>query len=132
MALANSARSGSINLLNTSNNAHAAMENSSTTIDYSHNQLKRTFNVQLQIKEMYFIFKDVETANKKIRLLTNKLYFDYRNQSTVRKIMRGFIDNLDLNMVSDEVIYKSLEKEFLQSIGKIIIKKKLNNAYKVH
>ena len=39
MALANSARSGSINLLNTSNNAHAAMENSSTTIDYSHNQL---------------------------------------------------------------------------------------------
>lgn len=115
MALANSARSGSINLLNTSNNAHAAMENSSTTIDYSHNQLKRTFNVQLQIKEMYFIFKDVETANKKIRLLTNKLYFDYRNQSTVRKIMRGFIDNLDLNMVSDEVIYKSLEKEFLQS-----------------
>lgn len=113
-ALANSARSGSINLINTSENAKRALENNRTTIDYSHSQLKKTFNVQLQIKEMYFIFKDVETANKKIRALTNKLYFDYRNQSTVRKIVRGFMDNLDLNMVKDETIYKSLEKQFIQ------------------
>lgn len=114
-ALATTAHANSANLFTTSNNARIAMENSHNTIDYSHGQLKRTFNVQLQIKEMYFIFKDVETANKKIRMLNNKLYFDYKNQAMVRKIVRGFVDNLDLQMVSDEIIYKALEKEFLQA-----------------
>lgn len=114
-ALAASASANSANLIGTSNNARNAMENSRNTINYSNEQLKKTFNVQLQIKEMYFIFKDVETANKKIRMLNNKLYFDYKNQAMVRKIVRAFVDNLELNLVSDERIYKALEKEFLQA-----------------
>lgn len=113
-AIANSAYSGNLTLIQTANNARAALEDNRNIIDYSDNQLKKTYNVQLQLKEMYYIFKDVETANKRIRMLTNKLYFDYRNQATVRKIVRGFMDNLDLNMVKDETIRKSLEKEFLQ------------------
>lgn len=114
-ALAASASANSANLINTSNNARNAMDNSRNTINYSNEQLKKTFNVQLQIKEMYFIFKDVETANKKIRMLNNKLYFDYKNQAMVRKIVRAFVDNLDLKLISDERIYKALEKEFLQA-----------------
>lgn len=114
-AIGNSAYTGNLSLIETANYARAAMEDNRNTIDYSHNQLKKTYNVQLQIKEMYYIFKDVETANKRIRMLTNKLYFDYRNQATVRKIVRGFMDNLDLNMVKDSTIRKSLEKEFLQA-----------------
>ncbi len=114
-ALSTSASSNSANLIATSNNARNAMENSHNTIDYSHEQLKRTFNIQMQIREMYFIFKDVETANKKIRLLNNKLYFDYKNQAMIRKIVRGFMDNLDLDMVNYEIIYKAVEKEYLQA-----------------
>lgn len=113
--IATSARNGSLTLNATCVNTNTTLHNSINTIEYSHNQLKRTFNVQLQIKEMYFIFKDVETANKRIRFLTNKLYFDYKNQATLRKIVRGFFDNLDLNMVSDRVIHKSIEREFLQA-----------------
>lgn len=113
-ALSYSANAGRIALINTAENANNALNNSNNVLNYSHSQLKNTFNIQLQIREMYFIFKDVETANKKIRSLTNKLYFDYKNQATIRKIVRGFMDNIDLNMVSDNTIYKSIEKEYLQ------------------
>lgn len=114
-ALFNSANSANVSLLNTCNNLNTSMNSNFNSLNYSQSQLQRTFNVQLQLKEMYFIFKDVETANKKIRALTNQLYFDYKNQSTVRKIVRGFMDNIDLDMVSDRIIYKAIEREYLQA-----------------
>lgn len=114
-ALGTSSANANAQLVNNVNKINSTLSNNKNVVEYSHSQLSKTFSTQLQIREMFFIFKDIEGANKTIRALTNDLYFNYKNQATIRKIVRGFIDNLDLNMVSDETIYKMLEKEYLQS-----------------
>ncbi len=92
-----------------------SMENNSNVLVYSNNMIRQTYDAQLQIKELFFIFKDIETANKKIRALNNKLFYEFKNQSKVRKIVTGFLDNLNLDLVDNERIYKAIEKEHLQT-----------------
>lgn len=68
---------------------------------------------QQEIDVLYTRFKQMELANKKIRECNNKKYYEFSNYRTVRKQMQAIMDNLDLNMVSDRIIYKSVEKEHL-------------------
>lgn len=71
--------------------------------------------LQGEIDKMYVRFKQMELANKKIRECNNKKYYDFANYRTVRKLVQGMMDNLDVNMVSDAVIYKSVEAQHLKT-----------------
>lgn len=82
-------------------------------INGSVNRALDAYELQGQIDKLYVDFKNMELANKKIRTLNNKKYYDFNNYRTVRKIVKGMMDNLDLNMVSEPVVYKAIEKQHL-------------------
>lgn len=71
--------------------------------------------IQMEIEELYPLLKNMEEANKKIRELKNKAYYEFAPYRTVRKIMQGCMDNLDLSIVNDDLIYKAVEKSHLQT-----------------
>lgn len=91
------------------------LESANGTINKSIDQALSSYELQGQIDRLYTRFKSVELANKKIRTLNNKKYYDFNNYRTVRKIVTGLMDNLDLSLVSDGVIYKSIERQHLQT-----------------
>ena len=91
------------------------LENVANTINRSNQRAFEAYELQGEIDQLYTRYKAVEFANKRIRALNNKKYYDFNNYRTVRKIVRGMMDNLDLSMVSDKIIYKSVEKQHLKS-----------------
>lgn len=80
----------------------------------SHNKVIASYELQGEIQKMYVRFKNIELANKKIRSCNNRKYYDFANYRTVRKIVQGIMDNLDVNMISEGTIAKSVEKQHLQ------------------
>jgi hypothetical protein len=81
----------------------------------SHQRVIDAIALQGEIEKLYMRFKNVELANKKIREANNKKYYDFSNYRTVRKIVQGIMDNLDVNMVSDQTITKAVEVQHLQT-----------------
>lgn len=88
---------------------------SNNRINHSHENIIHAYEVQAEIDKLYIRFKNMELANKKIRACNNKKYYDFANYTTIRKIVQGMLDNLNLNMISDAVIYKAVEKKHLQT-----------------
>lgn len=89
------------------------LDNATGVINNSIMRAVSAYELQGQIDQLYTRYKCVELANKKIRVLNNKKYYDFNNYRIVRKIVKGMMDNLDLNMVSEAVIYKSIERQHL-------------------
>lgn len=89
------------------------LDNANGSINNSINRALSAYELQGQIDQLYTRYKAVELANKNIRALNNKKYYDFNNYRTIRKIVQGMMDNLDLNMVSDAIIYKSVERQHL-------------------
>lgn len=114
-AICNSAQTATNSLVRSQNSAKRSLEDSTNVIEYSDKTLQAITAEQEHIGVLFRGFKNIETANKKIRELNNKIYFEFANFRMVRKIVRAFIDNTSLDMVSNELIYKSVEKEHLQS-----------------
>lgn len=81
----------------------------------SHHRIIDSISVQAEIDRLYEMDKRIELANKKIRALGNRKYYDFANYRTIRKIVQGIMDNLDLNMVSESAIYKAVEVQHLQT-----------------
>lgn len=101
------------NLSEYNQHIRSSLDHAAQVIDNSVNRSLSAYELQGQIDRLYSRYKCVELANKKIRALNNKKYYDFNNYRTVRKIVQGMMDNLDLNAVSDEVIYKSIERQHL-------------------
>lgn len=93
----------------------STLDNCNGTMTSSHQRVIDAIEVQGEIERMYVRFKQMELANKKIRAANNKKYYDFANYRTVRKIVQGIMDNLDVNMVSDKTITKSVEVQHLQT-----------------
>lgn len=91
------------------------LDNANGSINSSINRALDAYELQGEIDKLYARYKNVELANKKIRALNNKKYYDFNNFRTVRKIVQGMMDNLDINMVSDAIIYKSIERQHLKT-----------------
>ena len=91
------------------------LDNCNGTMTSSHQRVIDAIEVQGEIERMYIRFKQMELANKKIRAANNKKYYDFANYRTVRKIVQGIMDNLDINLVSDKTITKSVEVQHLQT-----------------
>lgn len=113
--ICDSARSASGRLTLSLNAANGALENSKNIIQYADQTLHTISDEQDHIGVLYRGFKNIETANKRIRELNNKIYFEFANFRVVRKLVRAFVDNISLDIVTPELIYKSVEKEHLQS-----------------
>jgi hypothetical protein len=98
-------------------NAHmqSMLQNSDTMMQSSHQRIVDAYALQGEIERLYVRFKNIELANKKIRAANNKKYYDFANYRTVRKIVQGIMDNLDVTMVSDQTITKSVEVQHLQT-----------------
>ncbi len=109
----NSVNQAERNLANYNQHIRTSLDNATGVINNSINRALEAYELQGQIDVLYTRYKCVELANKKIRTLNNKKYYDFNNYRTVRKIVQGMMDNLDLNMVSDAIIYKSIEKQHL-------------------
>lgn len=97
------------------NKVDNTLSNGVNKINRSHENIIRAHEVQNEINKMYVRFKNMELANKKIRECNNKKYYDFANYETVRKIVQGMLDNLNVNMISDDIIYKAIEKEHLKT-----------------
>lgn len=91
------------------------LDNCNGTMNSSHQRVVDAIVLQGEIEVLYTRFKHVELANKKIRECNNKKYYDFANYRTVRKIVQGIIDNLDVQMVCDKTITKSVEVQHLQT-----------------
>lgn len=104
------------NVLEECNN-HICSTMDASTAKFEDSRRKGLAAIELQgeIDKMYVRFKQMELANKKIRECNNKKYYDFANYRTVRKLVQGMMDNLDVNMVSDAVIYKSVEAQHLKT-----------------
>jgi hypothetical protein len=102
-------------LLNYNDKIRNSLDTAATTLNESINKALDAFEVQGEIDHIYSQYKRIELANKRIRALNNKKYYEFNNYRTVRKLVQGIMDNLNLNMVSDEVIYKSIEKQHLKT-----------------
>lgn len=101
------------NLADYNQHIRDTLDNANNSINRSINRTVEAYEIQGQIDQLYTRYKSVELANKNIRALNNKKYYDFNNFRTIRKIVQGMMDNLDLNMVSDAVIYKSVERQHL-------------------
>lgn len=91
------------------------LENSNSQLDDSNRKLLAAVETQAEIERLYVRFKAMELANKRIRDCNNRKFYDFANYTKVRKIVQGLMDNLDVNMASDRVIYKSIERQHLQT-----------------
>lgn len=91
------------------------LDNCNGTMNSSHQRVVDAIVLQGEIEVLYTRFKHVELANKKIRECNNKKYYDFANYRTVRKIVQGIMDNLDVQMVCDKTITKSVEVQHLQT-----------------
>lgn len=91
------------------------LSESNNRIRSSHENIIRAHELQLEIDKLYVRFKNMELANKKIRECNNKKYYDFADYTTIRKIVQGMLDNLNVHMISDAIIYKSIEKEHLKT-----------------
>lgn len=111
----NSVNQAERNLADYNQHIRDTLDNANGTINSSINRAIDAYELQGEIDKLYVRYKNVELANKKIRALNNKKYYDFNNFRTVRKIVQGMMDNLDLNMVSDTIIYKSIEKQHLKT-----------------
>lgn len=109
----NSVNQAEYELSNYNQHIRDTLDNANSSINHSINQTLSAYELQGQIDCLYTKYKAVELANKNIRALNNKKYYDFNNYRTIRKIVQGMMDNLDLNMVNEAIIYKSVEKQHL-------------------
>ena len=96
------------------NSVNGALANSEMKMNNSISMSDQALGLQQQIEEMYPLYMNMEEADKNSRQLQQKIYYDFKTYRIVRKIMQGIMDNLDMSLVNEEVIYKAIEKEHLQ------------------
>lgn len=84
-------------------------------VHYSHHRIVDAIAIQGEIDRLYACYKQKELANKKIREANNTKFYDFANYRTVRKIVQGIMDNLDVTMVHDATIAKSVERQHLMA-----------------
>ena len=102
-------------LENLNNSINNTLDVSRDHLDQAGQTMLAALQTQHEIQAMYVRFKAMELANKRIRDCNNKKYYDFANYTKVRKLVQGIMDNLDVNMASDRVIYRSVEEQHLKT-----------------
>lgn len=90
------------------------LHNGAERVATSQQNIDKSYYLQGEIDKMYVLFKNIETADKKIRECNNKKIYDFANYRAVRKIVSAMLDNLEVSLVSDKAITKVVEIKHLQ------------------
>ncbi len=90
------------------------LSNGTYRVDRSHERTVEAYELQCEIEKMYKLYKQIELANKKIRACKNKIYYEFANYRSVRKIVEAMLNNIETTFVSDAVITKAVEVKHLQ------------------
>lgn len=111
---------GAINNLNQQlvdyeNSVNNSLDSSGMKMNNAVSMSDSALGLQQQIEALYPLYMNIEEADKKNRQLQQKIYYDFKDYRIIRKIMQGIMDNLDFSLVTEEVIYKAVEKEHLQT-----------------
>lgn len=93
---------------------NGTLQNGHNRMVNSHQRTLQAYELQLEIEEMFKLYKCKELANKKIRACKNKVYYDFANYNAVRKIVRAILDNIEHNFVSTAALTKAVEVKHLQ------------------
>lgn len=112
--IVNGVSSADNELTNYNTKINNSLENCGNVMASSHHRVVDAVALQGEIENLYTRFKRIELANKKIRECNNRRYYDFSNFRTVRKIVQGIMDNIDVNIVSDKTIAKSVEVQHLK------------------
>ena len=96
------------------NHINNTLVNGHNRIVNSHDLTLKAYELQCDIERIYKLYKYVESANKKIRELQNKVYYDFANYNAVRKIVESMLNNIEISFVSDSVLTKAIEIKHLQ------------------
>ena len=102
-------------LVETNNHISSTLQTGTSRLANAHATALSTQELQGEISWIYERLKRMELANKRIRELQNKRYYEFKTYRQVRKIVQGVMDNLDFNMVSLDLIEKAIEKNHLQT-----------------
>lgn len=102
-------------LVNANNQICNTLDEGSSRLASAHNTALAVYELQGQIGQVYERLKHMELANKKIRECFNQRYYDFGTYRTVRKIVQGVMDNLDMHMVREELLEKAIEKRHLMT-----------------
>ncbi len=96
------------------NKVLGSLGNASSGLDHCDAKTVSAYELQGQIEKLFRDYKQMELANKKIRELNNKKFYDFNVYRKVRKIVAGVMDNIDYSMVDLAAVYKSVEREHLK------------------
>lgn len=88
--------------------------NGNKRVNNSHDLTVKAYELQCDIERIYKLYKYVESANKKIRELQNKIYYDFANYNAVRKIVEAMLNNIEISFVKDSILTKAVEVKHLQ------------------
>lgn len=109
-----------VNAKTTLDNTHAqltgTLTQSTRTLTQAHANVVNALEMQGEIDFVFKRMKQMELANKRIRECNNKRYYDFRNYRNVRKIVQGLMDNFDFELISESLIEKAVERNYLDSI----------------
>lgn len=83
-------------------------------VNSSHELALKAYELQCDIERIYKLYKYVESANKKIRELQNKIYYEFANYNAVRKIVESMLNNIEVAFVRDSILTKAIEVKHLQ------------------
>lgn len=93
----------------------AELDKSKDILKASTDMMLNSYELELEIERIYHSFKNMEDANKKIRALQDDLYYSFDEYRTVRRVILALLDSFNLEVVSDDVLEKSIEKKQLKS-----------------
>ena len=91
------------------------LDKSKDILKASTDMMLNSYELELEIERIYHSFKNMEDANKKIRALQDDLYYSFDEYRTVRRVILALLDSFNLEVVSDDVLEKSIEKKQLKS-----------------
>lgn len=97
------------------NNISSTLNTGAQRVNESQKYIDASYEMQDEIDQMYVLFKNIEEANKKIRECNNKKIYDFANYNAVRKVVSAILDNIDISLVSDATITRTIEKKHLQT-----------------
>lgn len=90
------------------------LQNGTNRVNDSHEITLRAYELEGEVEKIYALYKNVESANKKIRECQNRIYYEFSNYRAVRKVVEAMLNNVEVNFVSDATLTKAIEREHLQ------------------
>lgn len=68
-----------------------------------------------ELSQKYFIIKNISTASKKLTQLNDEYRRKFGLYETLRRVSLGYVIGVDKNIISNETLRKTVEKNYLQN-----------------